>query len=197
MMIAHDTVAKLARTGRLDYPRYRAALEIAMIFQAITAGSATVTTRYQRSGRIGAEAADDLADVWHTVYLPWADECDRVVIAGRRTLFALTVDAAVEQRGLSELARAYRIGVWAVPTLLERSLGRYAQRAGWIDPAPRVVIDRRPPGRVVRALDALDAVRWAGLPPTAEALAAARAKLALRAQRDAIDEARQLRVGTD
>ena len=135
--LERPVIDRLLHRGQLGDEQHRAAGEIARVWVAITSYLFPRTSDPSRSRSRGS-ATDwppALVIAYKERYSVWRDEAGAVQLGHRRTLADLVFMLAVDNYGPRQIERMWGMDHRRVLHLVRNSLWRYAELAGWIDPA--------------------------------------------------------------
>lgn len=141
--LRRDVIERLERDGRLRAEQVRAAMEIRRIWEALgrglfpVAAPLDVPRQSHWRGRF-RDPVDRLGDVdeiiWRTRYRPWAREMAIQIAAGaaRVSRLQLVLDVVVDNHGLRQVERDYRMRNGLAIEHLRGALHRYAVLSRWL-----------------------------------------------------------------
>jgi hypothetical protein len=135
--LERPVIDRLLQRGQLGDEQHRAAEEIARVWIAITSYLFPRVSDPSRSRSRGS-ASDwppALVIAYKERYSAWRDEAAAVQIGHRRSLADLVFMLVVDNYGPRQIERMWGMDHRRVLHLVRNSLWRYAELAGWIDPA--------------------------------------------------------------
>ena len=128
-----DVVQLWQERGKLGVEQVQAAQEILRVWEATTRGLWARTQTYERHAR-SADVADwpaKLRRAYVERYRPWDDEACRMAATPQASVKELVLAVVVDNQGPDGLARRYGMDHKRASVLVQESLYRYAQLAGW------------------------------------------------------------------
>jgi hypothetical protein len=132
---SRDVVLCLFEAGKLGEAQAQAAIEVRMVYEAVTSVVAARIARYGATGCEGLSNADwpPSLKAASQRYSAWADWAKAVSVTPRYSLVELVQDVTIDGLGMSQVT--IRRGIHHVTALrwLQKGLWRYAVMAGWVD----------------------------------------------------------------
>jgi hypothetical protein len=114
--------------------QHRAGIEIARVWEQITAGLFAKVQKYDREVR-GVSHSDwqaGMITAYHDRYIPWREEAGKKPVRNQ-TEADLVFLVVVDNYGMQQVADHYRMRRESVKAIVRESLHRYAEIGGWVD----------------------------------------------------------------
>jgi len=128
-----DVVQLWQDRGKLGQEQVQAAQEIQRVWETVTRGLWARTQTYERQARSadGADWPAGLRRAYVERYRPWDEEACRMAATPRASVKELVLAVVVDNLGPAGLQHRYRTNHQRAAVLVQESLYRYAQLAGW------------------------------------------------------------------
>ena len=137
--LRRSTIDVWLQSGRLVAEQHRAAEEILRVWQQISVGlSARVANLLRNPGAPhgGPDWPAALAIAYRERYAPWRAEAERMLVRPGLPVCWLVFAAVIDNLGSDQLGRHYHLRRdGTAERYVQASLWRYAELAGWLDPA--------------------------------------------------------------